>query len=85
MARGLKKRLKPSIWTEVEQTYVGPAIEDNWDALFRTISRFRKIAKEVACSLEFRYPDELDHRVVQYLQQVRTAEWSLTRNLTPRS
>jgi len=83
--KGLKKLLKPSIWTEVERTYVGPAIEDNWDALFRTISLFRKIAKEVACFLEFRYPDGLDQRVVQYLQQVRTAEWPLTRNLTPRS
>jgi len=72
--KGLKKLLKPSIWAEVEQTYVGPAIEDNWDALFKTISLFRKIAKEVACFLEFRYPDELDRRVVQYLQQVRTAE-----------
>jgi aminoglycoside 6-adenylyltransferase len=78
--KGLKKLLKPSIWTEVEQTYVGPAIEDNWDALFRTISLFRKIAKEVAGSLEFRYPDELDERVARYLQKVRTSEPPLTQN-----
>jgi aminoglycoside 6-adenylyltransferase len=82
---GLKNLLKPSTWTEVEQTYVGPAIEDNWDAMFRTISLFRKIAKEVAAFLEFRYPDELDQRVVQYLQQVRTAQRPVTRKLTPRS
>jgi aminoglycoside 6-adenylyltransferase len=72
--KGLKKLLKPSIWKELERTYVGSMLEDNWDALFRTISLFRKIAKEVAGFLEFRYPDELDQRVVRYLQQVRTEE-----------
>jgi aminoglycoside 6-adenylyltransferase len=70
--KGLKKLLKRSIWKELEQTYVGPIIEDNWDALFKTISLFRKVAKEVAGFLGFRYPDELDHRVARYLQQVRT-------------
>jgi len=78
--KGLKELLKPSIWKELEQTYVGPMLKDNWDALFRTISLFRKIAKEVAGFLEFRYPDELDQRVVRYLQQVRTAERRLTRD-----
>jgi aminoglycoside 6-adenylyltransferase len=72
--KGLKKLLKPSIWMELEQTYVGPMLEDNWDALFRTISLFRKVANEVADSLGFHYPVELDQRVVRYLQQVRTSE-----------
>jgi len=78
--KGLKKLLKPSIWRELEQTYVGPMLEDNWDALFRTISLFRKVANEVAGFLGFRYPDELDQRVVRYLQQVRTSGRPLTRN-----
>jgi aminoglycoside 6-adenylyltransferase len=78
--KGLKKLLKPSMWRELEQTYVGPVLEDNWDALFKTISLFRKIAKEVADHLGFRYPDQLDQRVVRYLQQVRTPERPSTPN-----
>jgi aminoglycoside 6-adenylyltransferase len=78
--KGLKKLLPPSIWKELEQTYVGPVLEDNWDALFRTIALFRRVANEVAGFLGFRYPDDLDQRVVRYLQQVKTAERPLTRN-----
>jgi len=51
--KGLKKLLKPSMWRELEQTYVGPVLEDNWDALFKTISLFTKIARRLPTILDF--------------------------------
>ena len=74
MGRGLKKRLPPDIWSELERTYVGPGIEENWEALFRTLALFRRVAVEVAAALGYVYPLDLDRRVVAYARQVRGLE-----------
>jgi aminoglycoside 6-adenylyltransferase len=76
--RGMRKLVAPSVWEKLEQTYVGPALQDNWNALFSTISLFREIAQEVAGLLGFHYPDELDKKVVAYLQNVRAARRPVT-------
>ncbi|HEV8383731.1 MAG TPA: aminoglycoside 6-adenylyltransferase, partial [Candidatus Acidoferrales bacterium] len=54
-----------------ESTYTGAGLEDNWEALFKTISLFREVAAEVGKRLGFVYPHELDRRCVQYLEKVR--------------
>jgi aminoglycoside 6-adenylyltransferase len=69
--KGLKKRVAPEIWTELEATYVGAGCEENWEALFRTIRLFRKVALCVADRLAYQYPHDMDRRVVAYLDQVR--------------
>ena len=69
--KGLKKLLSPQVYRSLEQTYVGPGIEDNWTALFDTIALFRKVAMEVADHLGYQYPRELNDRVVVYLRSVR--------------
>ena len=65
--KGLKKRLGFDIWSELESTYVGAAIEENWAAMFRTINLFRKVAVEVADRLGYAYPQDLDRRVTKFL------------------
>ena len=35
--RRLKKWLRPDLWEELESTFTGADLEDNWEALFRTI------------------------------------------------
>jgi aminoglycoside 6-adenylyltransferase len=72
--RGLKKRLPPEIWSELESTYVGAGIEENWEALFRTIALFRKVAVQVGDHLGYAYPDDLQQRVVRYLKRVRNLD-----------
>jgi len=72
--KGLKKLLPPTVWQEVERTYAGGDIEQNWDALFRTIALFRRIAAEVGERLGLEYPDALDARVTRYLEEVRGLE-----------
>jgi aminoglycoside 6-adenylyltransferase len=69
--KGLKRQLKPEIWAEFESTYAGSDTEENWQALFRTIALFRKVASEVADSLGYRYPHDLDRRVTGYLRRVK--------------
>jgi aminoglycoside 6-adenylyltransferase len=74
LGRGLKKRLPPEIWSELERTYVGVGIEDNWEALFRTLALFRRVAVEVGAALGYAYPLDMDQRVVAYARQARGLE-----------
>jgi aminoglycoside 6-adenylyltransferase len=69
--KGLKKRLAPELWAELERTYVGSSLAENWEAMFATIDLFRKAAVEVGARLGFAYPRELDRRAVAYLRRVR--------------
>lgn len=69
--KGLKKHLSPEVWSELESTYVGAGLEENWDALFKTIVLFRRVAVEVATQLGHEYPHDLDQRVVAHLQKVK--------------
>ena len=69
--RGLKKVVDPVIWLELEGTYVGAGVEENWVALFNTIALMRKLANEVASRLGYSYPIGLDRRMMEYLQRVK--------------
>jgi aminoglycoside 6-adenylyltransferase len=69
--RGLKRLLPPDIWSELASTYVGPEIEANWEALFRTTALFRRVAQEVAGALGFSYPRMMDDRVTAHLNAIR--------------
>ena len=69
--KGLKKQLPPTIWSQLESTYVGAGIEENWDALFKTINLFRHVAIEVAEFLGYVYPYDLDQQVTAYVQKMK--------------
>lgn len=70
LGKGLRKRLPPELWSQLEGTYAGADIADNWDALFRTISLFRQVAVEVGEALGYLYPHDLDERVTAYVQDM---------------
>ncbi len=72
LGRGLKKRLPADLWTELEGTYVGAGLEENWNALFSTIFLFRKLAVDVGERLGCAYPHELDRRMLEYLRGIQT-------------
>lgn len=69
--KGLKKRVDPATWTELESTYVGAGQEENWQALFRTIDLFSRVAREVGACLGYDYPEEMHQSVTIYLAKVR--------------
>ena len=74
LGKGLKKRLPPEIWSHLEGTYVGAGIEENWEAVFRTIDLYRQVAIDVADHLGYAYPHDLDRRVTAYVLQVKALE-----------
>jgi aminoglycoside 6-adenylyltransferase len=76
--KGLKRYLAPGTWQELESTYVGAGTEENWDALFKTIELYRRVAIEVGQHLGYDYPYELDRRAVEYLKKVRNLERGAT-------
>ena len=69
--KNLKKYVAPAIWSELESTYVGAGKDENWEALFKTISVFREVAIEIADYLSYSYPFSLDQRVVKYLDKIK--------------
>lgn len=76
--RRLGQWLSPDVWAELEATYVGADLEANWDAMFRTIDLFRKVAKVVGDRLGYPYPSDLDRRAVSYLGSVRNLHGGAT-------
>lgn len=70
--RRLKQHVRPDLWAELERTYCGLEIEENWEALFRTILLMRRVATEVGKHLGYTYPQRLDQRVMDYLSRVRS-------------
>jgi hypothetical protein len=67
LGKGLKKRLPPKIWLQLESTYTGADITDNWEILFRAMALFRQVAMEVGESLGHPYPLNLDQRVAAFV------------------
>lgn len=69
--RGLERLLPADLWSELATTYVGTGVEENWDALFRTIALFRRVATEVADALGYTYRQDVDELVTAHLEGVR--------------
>ncbi len=69
--RRMKQYLREDLWTELESTYTGPGLEENWEALFRTIELMKRVAVEVGQHLGFTYPEQLEQRTLNYLRKVR--------------
>jgi aminoglycoside 6-adenylyltransferase len=72
--RGLKRWLRPDLWAELESTYTGAGLEANWEAMFRTVALFRRVAIEVGDHLGYAYPQDMDRRTVAYLQWVKALD-----------
>lgn len=71
LGKGLKKRLPADLWAQVEQTYAGARLADNWNALAHTMDLFRQVAVEVGTHLGYAYPDDLHQRVCAYIDQIK--------------
>ena len=65
LGKGLKKRLPAEIWKELESTYAGASIADNWEALFR------RVATDVGDDLGYAYPRDLDRRITAYVRAMK--------------
>jgi aminoglycoside 6-adenylyltransferase len=71
LGKGLRKKLPPEIWSQLEAAYAGADIAENWEALFRTMALFRKVAMEVGKGLGYDYPIELDEHVTAFVKDMQ--------------
>jgi len=73
LGKGLKKKLPPEIWSQLEATYAGADTAENWEALFRTMALFRRVAMEVGTGLGYTYPLDQDERVTAFVKAMQKA------------
>ncbi|WP_226675323.1 aminoglycoside 6-adenylyltransferase [Mesobacillus jeotgali] len=69
--RWFKRYLDGDTWDELEGTYAGASLEENWEALFRMADLFSRLAQEVGKSLGYEYPMEYEKKMREYLLKVR--------------
>jgi aminoglycoside 6-adenylyltransferase len=72
--KGLQKYLDKEIIEELTKTFEGKGDEAYWEELYNTIGLFRRTAKEVGDRLGYAYPEDIDSRVIKYLERVRGGE-----------
>ena len=68
--RRLKQWLRPDLWDDLESTYTGMSLADNWLALYNTIALLRKTAGEVGSLMGYSYPEDMDRRTMAYLKKI---------------
>lgn len=69
--RWFKQYLEPEVWAEIESTFAGADLQDNWNALFKTTEVFGHLAAEVGKYMEFAYPIDVERNVRGYLTKIR--------------
>ncbi|HSE47141.1 MAG TPA: aminoglycoside 6-adenylyltransferase, partial [Gemmatimonadales bacterium] len=74
LGRGLHPRLEPDLWAELEGTFGGGDLAENWASLWRTCVLFRRLAQEMAVRLGVNYPLELDDRVTGFLKRIENEQ-----------
>jgi aminoglycoside 6-adenylyltransferase len=67
--RGLKKWLRPDLWAELADTYTGAGVDENWEALYKSLALLRRVALEVSEKLGYAYPHDLEARVMAHLER----------------
>ena len=70
LGRGLHEHLDPATWKELEASYSGGAVAEQWQSLWRTCALFRRVATQVAAGLGHQYPTSLDENVTSHLRAV---------------
>ena len=71
LGKYIKEDIEPEMWTELENTYSDSNFENIWEALFTAGRLFRCMAKDVALSFGFEYPQQDDDNVSQYIRRIK--------------
>ena len=71
LGKKFKIYLDAETWAELEETYVGADIEENWTAFFNLTTFFRKMAKQVGKKLGYEYPNQVDKEVMEFCREIK--------------
>ncbi len=72
--RYFKRFLSDSEWKQIETTFAGANIEDNWQAFYTLVELFTSIARKIAIELQFHYPDAQEKKMLAYYQKSKEIE-----------
>lgn len=72
--RRFKRYLDAEIWSEYTSTFAGADTEENWQAFFRAVELFGKLATIVGRSLGYSYPAQLHQDMVEYYRRIRDTD-----------
>jgi len=64
-----EKYLDKETWEEIRKTFVGPGIEENWEAFFKLNGVFTKFARSIAEKLSYKYPQEQEEKMNLYFRK----------------
>lgn len=76
LGRGIQRVLPAELWREVEASYVGSDVDENWDAMLRMMAVFGVAARDVGAALGYRYPQELDDGVTEHVRRMRAGDFA---------
>ena len=65
-----KKYLDNSTWIKLKDTFSDGNMENNWETLFKMISFYSDISKEIAEKLDFNYPKKRDEKVTELIEKI---------------
>ncbi|MFO7459352.1 MAG: aminoglycoside 6-adenylyltransferase, partial [Desulfatiglandales bacterium] len=71
LGKYIKKRVEPEVWTELEATYSDSNFGNIWESLFTMGYLFRSLANTVATNFGFRYPQQDDNNVSEYIRRIK--------------
>ncbi|MGM0846644.1 MAG: aminoglycoside 6-adenylyltransferase [Bacillota bacterium] len=71
LGKYFKKHLPDSLWKRYCATYSDGNYENFWEAIFTACFLFRELAREVAHSLSYTYPEQDDLNMTGYMERVR--------------
>lgn len=74
LGRYLQSRVRPEVWAELEETYVGARMGENWAAFDRVVRLYCKTAQDVGERLGFGYPRAFVERMMDYFAWVKGLE-----------
>ena len=73
LGRFFRRFIDPKRWDDIESTFAGAGIEDNWSALENSMQLFRELSRQVGELMEYPYPDSLDGEVSEYIRTIHAS------------
>jgi len=69
--RRLEQHLDEETLHDLSETYGSLDADAIWDAVFRLVALYRRVATDVAVALGYEYPQDIDDRMTVHLRSVR--------------
>lgn len=70
--RYFAKYLDQSTLTELNATFAGADLEENWAAFFEMVKQFTKVAKQLAKDMGYEYPTEQEAEMIEYYRKSKS-------------